>query len=181
MSEEPRRDLQVHIAPDAAAPAVARLTWMMEDTRRLTLETLETMPADWVDWMPPVGENVGTILYHLAVIEADWLVEEILVTSFPPALASLFPHRIRDDAGNLQSVLGESLQTHMERLSAVRAALLETLAQMDEADLRLARVLAPYDVTPEWVLHHLIQHEAEHRGQIGTILGWAHAAHTVGA
>jgi uncharacterized damage-inducible protein DinB len=25
----------------------------------------------------------------------------------------------------------------------------------------------PYDVTPEWVLHHLMQHEAEHRSQIG--------------
>jgi hypothetical protein len=23
-----------------------------------------------------------------------------------------------------------------------------------------------YDVTPEWVLHPLLQHEAEHRGQI---------------
>ncbi len=26
-----------------------------------------------------------------------------------------------------------------------------------------------YDVTPEWVLHHLIQHEAEHRGHIQTL------------
>jgi uncharacterized damage-inducible protein DinB len=26
-----------------------------------------------------------------------------------------------------------------------------------------------YSCTPEWVLHHLIQHETEHRGQIMTI------------
>jgi uncharacterized damage-inducible protein DinB len=26
-----------------------------------------------------------------------------------------------------------------------------------------------YLVTPEWVLHHLMQHEAEHRGQIEMI------------
>jgi uncharacterized damage-inducible protein DinB len=26
-----------------------------------------------------------------------------------------------------------------------------------------------YDVTPEWVVHHLMQHEAEHRGQIGEL------------
>jgi uncharacterized damage-inducible protein DinB len=26
-----------------------------------------------------------------------------------------------------------------------------------------------YDVTPAWVLHHLMQHEAEHRSQISGI------------
>ncbi|MGA7731021.1 MAG: hypothetical protein WCD37_07085 [Chloroflexia bacterium] len=26
-----------------------------------------------------------------------------------------------------------------------------------------------YDVTPEWVLHHLMQHEGEHRGHIHVI------------
>jgi uncharacterized damage-inducible protein DinB len=35
---------------------------------------------------------------------------------------------------------------------------------MDE--FRRPRHLEQYDVTPQWVLHHLIQHEAEHRGQI---------------
>ena len=31
------------------------------------------------------------------------------------------------------------------------------------------RKLDQYNVTPEWVIHHLIQHEAEHRGQIGEL------------
>jgi uncharacterized damage-inducible protein DinB len=38
---------------------------------------------------------------------------------------------------------------------------------MDLADFRRIRSLPEYDVTPEWVLHHLMQHEAEHRSQIG--------------
>jgi uncharacterized damage-inducible protein DinB len=33
--------------------------------------------------------------------------------------------------------------------------------------------LADYETTPEWVLHHLMQHEAEHRGQIGELRRWA--------
>jgi uncharacterized damage-inducible protein DinB len=28
-----------------------------------------------------------------------------------------------------------------------------------------------YDVTPEWVLYHLMEHEAEHRGHIQTLRG----------
>jgi uncharacterized damage-inducible protein DinB len=38
------------------------------------------------------------------------------------------------------------------------------------------RSLAEYDVTPEWVLHHMMQHEAEHRGQIGALRAGAEAA-----
>ena len=33
-------------------------------------------------------------------------------------------------------------------------------------EFRRPRSLPQYDVTPEWVLHHLTQHEAEHRGHI---------------
>ncbi len=36
-------------------------------------------------------------------------------------------------------------------------------------DFRRARNLERYDVTPAWVVHHLLQHEAEHRGEIATI------------
>jgi uncharacterized damage-inducible protein DinB len=36
-------------------------------------------------------------------------------------------------------------------------------------EFRRVRSLTHYDVTPEYVLHHLMQHEAEHRGQIGTL------------
>ena len=37
---------------------------------------------------------------------------------------------------------------------------------MDIDEFRRRRHLPNYEVTPEWVLHHLAQHEAEHRGQI---------------
>jgi uncharacterized damage-inducible protein DinB len=32
-------------------------------------------------------------------------------------------------------------------------------------EFRRPRHLEQYDVTPQWVLHHLIQHEVEHQGQ----------------
>lgn len=175
MPEPTRRDLQIHIAPETHAPAVARLRWMIEDTRQLTFETLADIPDAWLDWTPPVGDSVGTLLYHIAVIEADWLYVEILEQPFPSALVGLLSHPIRTATGTLQPVVGETLAEHLARLAAVRAALLDTLAQMDDADLRRVRVLPEYDVTPEWVLHHLIQHEAEHRGQIGAVFAWARA------
>jgi uncharacterized damage-inducible protein DinB len=32
------------------------------------------------------------------------------------------------------------------------------------------RIFPQYEVSPEWVLHHLSQHEAEHRGEIGSAI-----------
>lgn len=41
---------------------------------------------------------------------------------------------------------------------------------MTAADFHRARRLPQYEVSPAWVLHHLAQHEAEHRGELGSIL-----------
>ena len=40
---------------------------------------------------------------------------------------------------------------------------------MTREDFHRPRILERYNVSPAWVIHHLIQHEAEHRGQIGEI------------
>ncbi len=64
----------------------------------------------------------------------------------------------------------------MLRLKTVRARLLQVFQGMSLPDFRRARQLPEYDVTPEWVLHHLMQHEAEHRGQIGTLRDMAQHA-----
>lgn len=37
---------------------------------------------------------------------------------------------------------------------------------MSVADFHTVRVCERYDVSPAWVLHHLLQHEAEHRSHI---------------
>jgi uncharacterized damage-inducible protein DinB len=59
-----------------------------------------------------------------------------------------------------------SLQEHLQRLEKVRATLMEEFRGISIEDFRRLRYLPEENVTPEWVLHHLIQHEAEHRGHI---------------
>jgi len=43
--------------------------------------------------------------------------------------------------------------------------LVDALVTMSLSEFRRVRHLDDYDVTPEWVIHHLLQHEAGHRGQ----------------
>jgi len=51
----------------------------------------------------------------------------------------------------------------------VRENLLDNLLSMSTDDFIKAHSLPEYDVSPMYVIHHLMQHEAEHRSQINWI------------
>jgi len=158
--------LSVEVLP-GYEPEIGRLLWMLEATRGRTKEALEGMDAAVLDWRPPYDPNsIGTILYHVATVEMDWLYVEVLERAFPKEVKALLPFDMRDEAGLLTAVAGLSLDDHLLRLDAARTYLLDAFQGMTLDDFRRPRHLEQYDVTPEWVLHHLIQHEAEHRGQI---------------
>ena len=155
-------------------PEIGRWLWALEDVRRHTLEELAGVAAAAIDWLPANGESsIGTILYHIADIEADWLYVEVLEQSFPREVAELFPYATRDEQGHLTQVQGWTLAEHLSRLETVRSLLLSAFGTMSLADFRRARSLDEYDVTPEWVLYHLIEHEAEHHSQLGALRGRA--------
>jgi uncharacterized damage-inducible protein DinB len=147
-------------------PEVGRAVWALEDARRRTARALAAVDPQRVDWAPPGGHSLGTLLYHIAAIEADWLYAEALGRAMPPAVGALLPYPVRDEHGRLTVVTGESLEDHWGRLEEVRRRLLAAYQTMTLDDLRQVRAMPEYDVSPEWVLHHLAQHEAEHRGMI---------------
>jgi uncharacterized damage-inducible protein DinB len=146
---------------------IGRWLWALQDTRKRTLEALEQVPPELLDWLSGSGQSsIGTVLYHIADIEADWLYAEVLERSIPREVTALFPFPIRDKGGRLTQVTGFGLQEHLDRLETVRGLLLDAFAEMGLTDFGRVRLLPPYDVTPEWVLDHLMQHEAEHCSQI---------------
>jgi uncharacterized damage-inducible protein DinB len=166
---ETRQQKIVEVHP-SKAPEIGRWLWAMQDARQLTLEGLDGASPAMIDWLPGDNESsMGTVLYHLTDIEADWLYVEVLEQPMPPEIASLFSYGSRDKQGRLIQVQGLSLAEHLRRLELVRSRLLEAYEQMELEDFRRVRSLEHYDVTPEWVLHHLMQHEAEHRSQLGSL------------
>jgi uncharacterized damage-inducible protein DinB len=157
--------------PAGFEPQIGRWLWALEDGRCRTREALGDLPGESLDWIPAHGGNsIGTLLYHLAAIEMDWLYTEVLEgAKYPPEMARTFPHDVRDEAGVLVPVMGETVQQHWGRLDWVRGQFLDAFMGMSLEEFRRPRRLEKYEVTPEWVIHHLIQHEAEHRGQMGEI------------
>jgi uncharacterized damage-inducible protein DinB len=151
-------------------PAIGVWLWALSDARRRTLEQLHDIPAAAIDWQPAESaQSIGSILYHIALIEADWLYTEVLEQAYPDPIAALFPYDSRDQHGLLTSIRGVALSEHLARLETVRQRILAAYQAMDLHDFRRVRHLPEYDVTPEWVLHHLTQHEAEHRSEIGAL------------
>lgn len=148
-----------------------RALWRLQDTRNRTLRLLEDMPDKFVD-RDVRGNSVGTILYHLALIETDWLFAEVLEEPYAEEIKVLLPVDARDETGMLSLVRSESLAQHLTRLNAVRETLLDRFRGMTTEEFHRPRELPLYAVSPAWVLHHLAQHEAEHRGELGVIIAW---------
>lgn len=163
---------QLFIVPFAGyAPSVARWRWLLTDLRQRTLAVLDGMDERLLNWRPdPDANTIGTLLYHIVGIELDWLYVEILERpDYGPEVTALLPYELRESSGRLMPVEGETLADHLARMSAARQLMHEALRTMTEDDFYRVRRLPSYDVTPEWVLYHLIEHEAGHRGEIAEL------------
>ncbi len=122
-----------------------------------------------LDTEPEGGGNATGTLYHVAATQADRLYVDVLQVDSPRDIVARFPVDVRDSDGRPSPVPGAVLAVHLDRLSFVRGRLLERFTGMTEDDYHRPRTLSDYDVTPEWVLHHLAQHEALHGGQMPTL------------
>lgn len=168
MSTETNTPLLTVEALPEYEPTVGRWLWQLADTRRETLDALKNISPTALDWTPFPGENsIGTLLYHIALIELDWLFTEVLEQKpWPQEIKEAFSISDRDTEGHLNIMRETSLEEHLQRLNLIREYLLASFRDMTLQEFRRPRVLPEYQVTAEWVIHHLIQHEAEHRGHI---------------
>lgn len=157
--------------PAGYAPLVGALFSMMEDCRERTLHEVGRLdPASLDTATSWNGNTIGSLLYHIAAIELDWLYSDVLQSEFPPGTEGWFPYDVREDDGRLTAVTGEALDRHLDRLAWVRALTQDQLQTLSDGDLGSSRSGGDdWSMTVEWILHHLIQHEAEHRGQLAEI------------
>ena len=152
----------------------ARWLWALAETRGRTKRMVEGLTVEQLDYLPPEFQNsIGTLLYHIALIEADYLCIDVLGRDdYLPDLKAVLPLPDRDGFGRLSVVTGVSLDEHLSRLDLVRAQAISVFRELTREQLDTARELPEwgYTISPAWTLHHLMQHEAEHRGEIGSLL-----------
>ena len=156
---------------DTADPLVGRWLAYHAQSRERTLGAVAGLDAADLDKTGAGGSNsVGTLLYHIAAIEMDWLYAEILERDVPAEVLEHFPFDVRDADDLLTPVKGWTLERHLGLLERTRLIFVNTLRPFGADEFARARILPEYDVTPEWVCLHLLQHEAAHRGQMVSLL-----------
>jgi uncharacterized damage-inducible protein DinB len=161
------------LEPDAVQckeAAIARYLTMLADCRMLTIESIKSTREDLLYWRRSSFDNsISDLLYHIAFVEADWLFTDVLETVMPSELTKHLSYTDRDRLGRLVHIGEEALEASLVRLGNVRKMLNDEFSGMGIEDFRRLRNSGRHETNPEWVLHHLLQHEAEHRGQINLI------------
>ena len=95
------------LTPIGDDPEVGRWLAALEDGRNDTLMELARVTPEMVDWYPDAPlDSIGTLLYHVALIEADWVATEMLGLDDPPDLVALLPWPDREADGHLSPVDG---------------------------------------------------------------------------
>jgi uncharacterized damage-inducible protein DinB len=166
-----KRVLQV-VPPEGYPADVGRWLWALQDVRRITTGTVAGLDLSTLDWRGPDGRenSIGTLLYHVALVEMSWLFLDVLERPFPDEVKADFPFDMAS-RGGLTRVEGVGIAEHLARAERSRAVLLAHLREMTLDDFR--RLRAPdgvdYEVTAEWALYHLVEHEAGHAYQMRSL------------
>lgn len=158
----------------ATDPEIGRWLWALEEVRKRTLRLVNEIEQPLLDWRgADGGENsVGSLLYHIALVEISWLYLDLLQQEFPPEVSDLFPIPMADENGKVSHMTGISLEDHLGQLKAAREITLSVFQKMDREEWRRLRPPVndqPYETTPEWAVFHLIEHEAGHAFQISSL------------
>ena len=157
------------LEPAGGDAEIGRWLAALEEVRHDTMQVLREIPAEAVDRAPgDGGDTVGTVLYHVALVEVDWVFSDVLDEQ-DRIPRDLFPFEDRVEDGHLMPVLGESMERHLERLADTRTLVLDVLGSMSPQDYHRAHVRERFDVAADWVVFHLIDHEVEHRVRLSTL------------
>ena len=152
-------------------PRIGRLIWQMDDVRRQVLRAVEGLSAAQLSWHPdPRCESIGTLLLHIAAVERSWIGEDIMRRPMEPEeWNAAFAIRL-----NQPQIEGQPLEYFLAVLKREREQCYTDLCGFTDADLD--RAITPLDpgdpanaenqFTMEWILYHVMEHEAHHKGQI---------------
>ena len=156
------------------SPQVGRYVAQLNEVRHFLKEEINGLTIEQLDWHPDDNtESIGTQLLHLDAIEWSWMHEDIFGTpsdDYPGNWSEALPLRV-----GVPQVEGRPLQWYVDKLDATREESLRILRGFTDDDLK--RLVGEAETEPgvekrsrlytiDWIIWHILQHEAAHVGQI---------------
>jgi uncharacterized damage-inducible protein DinB len=147
------------------SPGIGRYVAQLGETRREVLSQIGALTPNQLNWHPnEQTESIGTQILHIAAIEWSWVFEDIFQrpASDYDGWDEALPLRL-----GLPQVRDRPLSYFTDRLNRVRRDVLDALRGLADDDLpRLIPGEGGHLFSIDWILFHLVHHEAHHAGQI---------------
>ena len=143
----------------------------MEDVRAALVRGVEDLSTETLARRAYAGANtIGTLLVHIAEGELFWMQEVVRGEALSAAQRAEYRFDVFGKPG-APAVEAHDFGYFRKRLEDVRAVTDSVLRPLQDADLEATRVWEDgksgekREFTVRWIVNHLIEHEAHHRGQ----------------
>lgn len=156
------------------SPRIGRYVAQMAESRADLKRQVGNLAPEQLSWHPSdTIESIGTLLLHIDAVEWSWMHEDILgrpSDEYPGNWSEAMPIRV-----GVPQVTGKTSEWYFDKLDATHELTLAILRGFTDADL--SRLVGESEPPPgqekrsrlytiDWIIWHLIQHEAEHIGQV---------------
>ncbi len=170
----------VHTPPAASDPVVARFAEGLVDQHR-RLEAVLARPGLDFEWQPAPGRNsIGMLVAHNAITEVFWLDVAANEIARGVATDARLVSRLglaadddgmpaKPDGKHPAALSGWTRERYLELLVRTRDCTREVLATWHDADLETTIRLGERDVQRGWILYHVLEHFAQHAGQVSLL------------
>lgn len=148
------------------SPRVALWYSIMQEMRERLLRIVKDLTQEELDYTLNERkiETIGTLLLHIAGVEWGWIFgdidgQEVDYEEFKHAFA-LSPEV------NIPQIKNQELQFYIDRLNKTRKEVYQRLKKFKDEDLDRIVESEGKKYSIEWIMFHLVEHEAMHIGQI---------------
>ena len=156
------------------------LKWMLEDVRKETLAGVSHLSKEQLFQAPVEGESsIGSYMMHLGECDLSWL--EILSGAEQPAdlKKKCYFDKWFDVPDPEPPKKPLEINEYLETIAATRKNFLEYISTLDDTELEkevtIQRKSGERKIKKKWIIYHIIEHEAHHRGQMFMLIrkaGW---------
>ncbi len=154
--------------PTGMKREVGLLFAALEEARRRTRDVVTGLATDTLDArLAEWHVSIGVLLLHIAGVELWWVRRVVLGEELPASVEREFA-AARLDSEEARTLAGHELSWYLGKLDEVRAQTESACWTLKDDDLEVARhdPASGAEYTTRWILSHLSDHEAQHRGQI---------------
>lgn len=162
--------------------SIALFVAQLDDQSRRLLRTVEGLAPSDLEWQPAPGRNTaGMLLTHIAMTEVFWMGVAARRTPDPDSAERLC-HEVlgiglqddgmpaAPDGGHPAALAGWEIGRYLGLFERARSFLRTEVATWRDADLDGTAVYRDRESSREWILYHLLEHFAQHAGQVGLVL-----------